>query len=128
MERPLKNIPAHVLRALHRGIEKHERLQYNVFNINDDGDCLVCALGAMGDSSEEAVRQCVKYGLFLDGIEGYSPSATTKIGDMVEFQNNTFGGTPEERREFMLRLIVTELRFQGQSLIKKTNVEYQEVK
>jgi len=38
-------------------------------------------------------------------------------------------GTPEERRELMLRHIVEELRQRGESLpTKKTDVKYQEVK
>ncbi len=115
--RLLRKVPTSVLYALHRGIERQFGLSNMVFRYDTDEGCIVCTLGAMGVSDKDAVSECVKYGLFRDGTISYGAS-NTLVGEIIERLNNSFVGTLEQRREFMLRHIVEELRQRGESVVK----------
>ncbi len=106
--RPLREVPTRALYALHKGIERQTGLENEIFHGTGNEDCFVCALGAMGVSDMDAVSECIKYGLFRPGALMYG-GANTVIGNIVENLNNYFDGTPEERREYMLRAIASEL-------------------
>ncbi len=119
--RPLKDVSTKALYALHRGIEKQVGLSGRYFHLTDatlnfiEGEtCKACALGSLGESHEEAVKVCIEYGLLPTGDDMYSEP--TVIGRKVERINDWFNGSPEERREFMLRHIVEELRQRGLSV------------
>ncbi len=118
--RPLSEVPTRALYALHKGIEGRGGLSGRFFHIDvgDDkvidtygdlrDDCRTCALGSLGESHEDAAKTCAEYGLLQPESTMYRD--LTVIGKHVERLNDKFNGTPEERREFMLREIVNELR------------------
>ncbi len=131
MERPLKEVPTKALYALHRGIEKRLGLSgVHFHNELGPANSSVCSLGATGDTHDMAVQACFDLELVCpnEGFPG-ALGAFNVAGSDVNFLNDMFVGTPEQRREFMLRHIVEELRQRGESLpVKKANVKYQEVK
>ena len=113
--RPLREVPTRALYALHKGIEKQSGLISMDYRIEADGGCVVCALGAMGDTYAEALNECIRVGFRGRRAINFG-SYATKAGDAVELLNVGCKGTPEERREYMLRHIVNELLAKGKSL------------
>jgi len=116
LERPLKSVPTPALNALHRGIERANALSGDNYY---DPECKSCALGSLSNDRKETKRLGIEYGFLKTEL----PSATlvwtahfTKLGMVVSDLNDNFEGTSEERREFMLRHIVNELRERGKSI------------
>ena len=109
--RPLETILARALYALHRAIEAKGGL---ISNILKDLKGNVCAIGALshdGQMGDEFNKLLNDLGL-QDPIKSYSNDGTFR----VEALNDQFKGTPEERCEFMLRHIVSELHYRQLSL------------
>ena len=116
--RPLEKVPTRALYALHKGSEGRLRL---IAHELEDSNGDTCAIGSLGINAWDADRATYEIGLGCDNNGNYMKRKA------VVYLNNAFNGTPEERREFMLRHIVEELRQREKSLpVKKA--EYQEVK
>lgn len=118
-DRPLKEVPTRALYALHRGIERQAGLIRGLFN--NEGH--VCGLGALlcsesgkkishlGEHHIEAIYESI--GLIHKDKNGF------ELTFVVAGLNDWFKGTREQRREFMLRHIVEELRQRNESLPKE---------
>jgi len=117
--RPLREVPTRALYALHRGIERQLGLISEGFRSKDG---YPCALGSQGDITilddvdfkVNLIDNLVSIGLLsrFSPVDGVWVNGGISILEL----NDGFEGTPEERREFMLRHIVTELRFRGESI------------
>ncbi len=123
--RPLREVPPRALHALHSGIEKRDRLMTGILASKYITGIEVCAMGAL--LSPQAQKAYSEYNPYDGGYDGrggdcYLPDIWEKLGANMDnwrsvvALNNTFIGSPEERREFMLRHIVEELRARGKSL------------
>jgi len=114
-ERPLKEVPTKALYALHRGIEKEAGLvRHKLIDMVDGGRC---ALASLGYSVDEIRDKAIALELFdKDGME-----TNDEPWDHIRVLNNGFEGTREERREFMLRHIVEELRQRSKPLPNKSD-------
>jgi len=122
MERPLKEVSTKALYALHRGIEKRLGLSGRYFYSHRGPQyCRACSLGAMGHDQHSAKLACIDLGLLMPSEDmGLS---FTDAGIQVSVTNDGFKGTSKNRREFMLRHIVEELRHKGESLVVEEKVE-----
>ena len=128
--RPLKNIFTETLKTMHRAVERQPGLIVQELE-NSAGE--LCSLGAMIrsylDRSTLKANDKVMIPVFI--FLGLIPSdyntdmnAEKLDAFTISFLNDGFKGTPEQRREFMLRHIVEELRHRGESVAK---VEAREV-
>ncbi len=125
--RPLEKVPTRALYALHKSIEKLPGLISITWADSCGGKC---ALGSLGVNFEtyatDLVRVCLEVGLECTLPQPGFPSLGPEAGS-ISVLNSKCKGTDKERREFMLRHIVNELRQREKSLpVKKA--EYQEVK
>ena len=111
LDRPLENVPARALYALHRGIEKQTGLITMALVDNSGRVCATGSLSRNGLFGKGLICVLNELGL-VDSNIYYRDSCRC----MVEGLNDGFKGTPEERREFMLRHIVNELRERGKSI------------
>ena len=121
-DRPLKEVPTRALYALHKGIERQSGLTTGAYR----DEIGVCAIGSLGNMAckhqigfDMSVASAVA-SLELNDIKktsgnpnGISPAY------YVYALNDDFDGSPEERREFMLRHIVEELRQHDKSVPKE---------
>ena len=128
--RPLREVPLRALYALHKGIENRRGLIAGALtDINLDN----CTLGAF---LRDQLGHCVRSLDNPDAIKVFKefdligPCATAIVLGTVGFHvaglNDDFKGSIEERREFMLRRIVEELRHRGKSIdlaVKREMVE-----
>jgi len=127
-ERPLKKVPTRALYALHRGIERRTRL---ISGELEDENRDVCSVGAVvidrigcsiydfrnaGGNREVVVRIYKNLGLMPQNTVDFS---CCEVASYVGRLNDSFMGTPEGRREFMLRHIVKELRQRSKPLPNK---------
>ena len=121
-DRPLREIPVRALYALHMGIEKRERLITSILAARRGAGIEVCAMGVMLMAYEQLLYSTHQY---IAEINYSQDSRWEKLGANAHHQvivatlNNNFKGTPEQRREFMLRHIVEELRARGKSIDRK---------
>jgi len=118
-ERPLKDVPEMALYALHGGIERQRGLIFNAF-LDEDECCAIGSLASNGLKSwpRELALRCFELGLVCDKNKVFD---LNEAGCAINNLNSSLGGTPEERREFMLRHIVEELRHRGKSLPNKSD-------
>ena len=114
-ERPLREVPTRALYALHRGIERQPGLIADVL-IGMNG---VCAIGSLLPKEKGPYSNFWEY---LDklGIRDGSKDINECEYVKIQLLNDEFEGTPQERREYMLRLIVEELRHRGKALPRKS--------
>lgn len=110
--RPLKKVPTRALYALHRGIERQPGLTTGEYRDHIG----VCALGSLGDMScknqvafEIGVAQAIEGLELYDPMKNYGEQMSVQPTHWIFTLNDGFNGSPEERREFMLRHIVSEL-------------------
>lgn len=116
--RPLERVGTIALRALHSGIEKQAGLIANLM-LNSNGER--CAIGSLSDDNSYSRLRAIAIGLGLFDPGGQE-SDIEPFDDIANL-NNRFQGTKKERREFMLRHIVEELRARGESLVVEEKVE-----
>ena len=108
--RPLREITVRALYALHMGIVRQPGLINNAL-FTEEG---VCAIGALSHSMVFSGE----FNTLLDelGLQDDSAHYVDMGSFAVEELNDGFEGTPKERREFMLRHIVSELHIRQLSL------------
>jgi len=111
LDRPLESVPTPALIVLHRGVERQARLIRDTLR-DDAGD--VCAMGSLYVGRPRDIS--FQSYLIALGLE-MEPGGCARA--KIEILNDVFNGTPEERREFMLRHIVNELRERGKFLPAK---------
>ena len=124
--RPLSEVPTRALYALHRGIERQDGLIERTYTDDCGGRCALASLGVRHKYwKKDIARKCSEIGL-----------PTYVRGRWVDFDlramsisslNSLCKGTPEERREFMLRHIVNELLARGESLPVTTSEDVSEL-
>jgi len=112
LDRPLREVPTRALYALHKGIERQRGLISKGFRSRDG---YTCAVGSLGDVTipddvdfrDDLIGNLVKINL----LSRFSPKDGVWVNGAIFIiqLNDRFKGTPQERREFMLRHIVKEL-------------------
>lgn len=109
-ERPLKEVATRALYALHRGIERQAGLITGRYLEKNH----TCAIGSLLDRTSKQEPYCQLRSLGIFHLEEHN-------GVDVADLNDRFEGTPEKRREFMLRHIVEELRQRSKPLPNKSD-------
>lgn len=124
-ERPLKEVPTRALYALHAGIEKTDGLIRGTYR---DERGYTCALGSVGNQIIPIMKDNLfRYDLLntlrsldlIGNIKGIRPEVFINGGTCIQELNDGFTGAPQQRREFMLRHIVEELRQRSKPLPNK---------
>jgi len=115
-DQPLSKVPTRALYALHRSIEKQHGLIEKTYTDGHGGKCALASLGVRHKYWEkDLVKKCSEIGLSTslnkNGILQFDSNATR-----ISALNSDFKGPPGQRREFMLRHIVEELRQRGLSI------------
>ncbi len=103
--RLLKDVPTRALYALHKGIERQAELGFGSLIEVDDTRC---SIGSLAGGREDIIRVAKELELFADA-DNWANYIRTAAGNSVIVMNDTFGGNGKQRREFMLRHIVSEL-------------------